>query len=51
VIRNRIDPIDAPLEWKGPMVVGEFVDREKPTFLDRYREDVLSRVQEGSRSA
>ena len=51
VIRNRIDPIDAPLEWKGPMVVGEFVDREKPTFLDRYREDILSRVQEGSRSA
>jgi 2-oxoglutarate ferredoxin oxidoreductase subunit beta len=50
-IRNRIDPIEAPLELNGPIVVGEFVDREKPTFLDRYREDVMSKVEKSRQSA
>jgi 2-oxoglutarate/2-oxoacid ferredoxin oxidoreductase subunit beta len=43
-VRNRINPIEADLGLNGPIVVGEFVNEEKPTFLDRYREDVLSRV-------
>ena len=44
VIRNHINPMDADSELRGPIVVGEFVDEDKPTFLDRYREEVLSKV-------
>lgn len=44
VIRNHINPMEADLALKGPIVVGEFVDQEKPTFLDRYKQDVLSKV-------
>ena len=43
-IRNHINPMEAGLGFKGPLVVGEFVNEEKPTFLDRYREDILSAV-------
>ena len=43
-IRNNINPMEADAALKGPIVVGEFVDQEKPTFMDRYREDILSRV-------
>ena len=43
-IRNNINPMEADAALKGPIVVGEFVDLEKPTFMDRYREDILSRV-------
>jgi 2-oxoglutarate ferredoxin oxidoreductase subunit beta len=44
VIRNHINPMDADAELRGPIVVGEFVDQEKATFLDRYKEEVLSKV-------
>jgi 2-oxoglutarate ferredoxin oxidoreductase subunit beta len=46
-IRNHINPMEADLGLKGPIVVGEFVDEEKPTFLDRYEEDILSKVASG----
>jgi len=44
VIRNHINPMDADSALRGPIVVGEFVDEDKATFLDRYREEVLSKV-------
>ena len=47
LIRNHINPVEADAGLKGPIVVGEFVDEEKPTFLDRYREDILSKVAYG----
>jgi 2-oxoglutarate ferredoxin oxidoreductase subunit beta len=47
VIRNHINPMDAVSELSGPIVVGEFVDEEKPTFLDRYEEGVLSKAPSG----
>ena len=47
VIRNHINPMEADLALRGPIVVGEFVDQEKPTFLDRYKEDILAKVPSG----
>ncbi len=44
VIRNHINPVEAELGLKGPIVVGEFVDQEKATFLDRYKEGVLAKA-------
>jgi 2-oxoglutarate ferredoxin oxidoreductase subunit beta len=47
VIRNHINPLEADSALRGPIVVGEFVDEEKPTFLDRYEEGVLSKARSG----
>jgi 2-oxoglutarate ferredoxin oxidoreductase subunit beta len=44
VIRNHINPMEADAELRGPIVVGEFVDEEKATFLERYEQEVLSKV-------
>jgi 2-oxoglutarate ferredoxin oxidoreductase subunit beta len=46
-IRNHINPMEADAALRGPIVVGEFVDQEKPTFLDRYKEDILAKVPSG----
>ncbi|MBW1710200.1 MAG: 2-oxoacid:ferredoxin oxidoreductase subunit beta [Deltaproteobacteria bacterium] len=37
VIRNNIDPQEAALDFNNNLVVGKFVDTERPTFLDSYR--------------
>jgi len=37
VIRNDIDPKDAPVDLSGQIVVGRFVEEERPTFMDNYR--------------
>ena len=37
VIRNGADPKDTAMELKGPIVVGKFVDRERPTLWDNFR--------------
>jgi len=36
VILNDIDPKDAPVDFGSKIVVGKFVDTERPTFLDNY---------------
>jgi 2-oxoglutarate ferredoxin oxidoreductase subunit beta len=36
VIRNNIDPKEAVLDFNQHLVVGKFVDIERPTFLDNY---------------
>ena len=36
VIRNGIDPQDAPLNLEQEIVVGRFVDTKRPTFMDNY---------------
>ena len=38
VIRNNIDPSEATLDFDGNLVVGKFVDIERPTFTDRYNQ-------------
>jgi 2-oxoglutarate ferredoxin oxidoreductase subunit beta len=37
VIRNQIDPKDAVLDFNNQLVLGKFVDIERPTFLDNYQ--------------
>jgi 2-oxoglutarate ferredoxin oxidoreductase subunit beta len=37
VIKNAIDPAEAAIDLSGEVVVGKFVDRERPTFLDHYK--------------
>lgn len=37
VIRNNIDPKEATLDFGTNLVVGKFVDIERPTFLDNYQ--------------
>jgi 2-oxoglutarate ferredoxin oxidoreductase subunit beta len=37
VILNDIDPKDAPLDFSSKIVVGKFVDTERPTFMDNYQ--------------
>jgi 2-oxoglutarate ferredoxin oxidoreductase subunit beta len=37
LIRNDIDPKDAPVDFGSNIVVGKFVDMERPTFLDNYK--------------
>ena len=36
VIKNNIDPREVPLDFQDALVVGDFVDRERPTFSDNY---------------
>ena len=43
VIRNGADPKDADIALDGPIVVGKFVDIERPTFWDMFRQ-VLDRA-------
>jgi len=45
VIRNQIDPKEAVLDFNHHLVVGKFVDIERPTFLDNYQ--LISRRELG----
>jgi len=37
IIRNGIDPRDASLDFESDIVLGKFVDLERPTFMDNYQ--------------
>jgi len=37
VIKNNVDPREVPLEFGESLVVGDFVDTERPTFSDNYK--------------
>ena len=37
VVRNQIDPKDAVLDFNKHLVIGKFIDIERPTFLDNYQ--------------
>lgn len=49
IIRNGADPKDADLELNGPIVVGKFVDVQRPTLWDHLRE-VSSKAQEKAKA-
>ena len=36
IIKNNINPLEAAVDFNKNIVVGEFVDIERPTFLDNY---------------
>lgn len=44
-IRNGSPPTDEVSGMRDTLVVGEFVVREKDTFGDRYRDEILSKIQ------
>ncbi len=46
MIRTRINPMDATLDFNSTIVVGEFVDQEKPTFMDQYEQTILQKLKE-----
>jgi 2-oxoglutarate ferredoxin oxidoreductase subunit beta len=37
VVRNNLDPREAVLDFNEHLIVGEFVDIDRPTFLDNYQ--------------
>ncbi len=43
IVRDGADPKDLDITFDGPIVVGKFVDIERPTFWDQY-EQLLDRV-------
>lgn len=45
VIRNGADPKDADIELNGPIVVGKFIDKTRPTLWD-YLRQVSSKAQQ-----
>ena len=48
VVRDGADPKDVDIEMTGPIVVGKFVDIERPTFSDLYQR-LLQKVEEKSK--
>jgi 2-oxoglutarate ferredoxin oxidoreductase subunit beta len=43
IVRDGADPKDVDITFDGPIVVGKFIDIERPTFWDHYRQ-LLNRV-------
>ncbi len=44
VVRSGADTREAGLYFKGGILCGTFIDRERPTFLDRYNETMAERL-------
>jgi 2-oxoglutarate ferredoxin oxidoreductase subunit beta len=44
VIRHGIDPVKTYIDIGGPIIVGKFIDINKPTFLDSYG-DLVNKVR------
>lgn len=40
IVRNGADPKDVEITTDNPIIVGKFVDKERPTFLDYYQRAV-----------
>ena len=36
IVRHEADPAEAGIDMEGSIVIGKFVDRERPTFLDLW---------------
>lgn len=49
VIRNGADPKDAGIELNGPIVVGKFVDRKRPTLWDSLSQ-VFAKAKERTKA-
>lgn len=43
VIKHGIDPREADIDFNGPIIVGKFIDIERPTFLD-LQDEMTSRL-------
>ena len=36
IIKNRVHPMELDIDFERGVILGKFVDEEKPTFMDRY---------------
>jgi 2-oxoglutarate ferredoxin oxidoreductase subunit beta len=45
IVRNGADPKEADIVADGPIIVGKFVDIQRPTFFD-FRNKVLNKARE-----
>ncbi|HTY22591.1 MAG TPA: thiamine pyrophosphate-dependent enzyme [Desulfomonilaceae bacterium] len=45
-VRNGADPKDAEITLGGKIMVGAFVDTERPDFLENYRTKVVAKAQQ-----
>ena len=43
-VKNGADTREVGLDFKGRIVCGKFIDRERPSFLERYNERMASRL-------
>ncbi len=43
-VKNGADTREVGLDFKGSIVCGKFIDRERPSFLERYNERMASRL-------
>jgi 2-oxoglutarate/2-oxoacid ferredoxin oxidoreductase subunit beta len=44
-IRNGADPSEAEIRLRGKIIVGTFIDVERPDFLESYRNTVIARTK------
>lgn len=44
IIKNGADTREVGLDFKGPIVCGKFIDRERPTYLDLYNTKMSARL-------
>jgi 2-oxoglutarate ferredoxin oxidoreductase subunit beta len=47
-LTDELQPEDTAIPFKGKIAIGKFVDIEKPTFMDMYREGVINRAMKPS---
>jgi 2-oxoglutarate ferredoxin oxidoreductase subunit beta len=43
-VKNGADTRETGLDFKGDIVCGKFIDRERPTYLERYNERMTARL-------
>ena len=36
MVRHDADPVEAEIALNSPIIIGKFVDRQRPTFLDLW---------------
>lgn len=48
-VRNGADPSSVGIELKGKIVVGTFIDEERPDFMENYRTRVIEKAQAASK--
>ncbi|KPJ53591.1 2-oxoacid:ferredoxin oxidoreductase subunit beta [candidate division TA06 bacterium DG_24] len=46
IIKHGADPRDVDIDFQSPIVVGKFVDRDRPTFIDGYNRAMTAKLGE-----
>jgi 2-oxoglutarate ferredoxin oxidoreductase subunit beta len=44
-VKNGADPVEAEIRLRGKIVVGTFINVERPDFMERYTNTVIARAQ------